>query len=51
MIKGIGEKSQDLLLKEFKTIDNIKKSDIKLLEKILKPSKAKLVYEYFLNSK
>ncbi len=46
-IMGIGEKSKDLLYKEFKSVKTIKNSDLQSISKILGPSKAKIIYEYF----
>ena len=50
-IKGIGLKSRELLLEEFKTIENIKNTKLADLEKIIKPARAKLVYDYYINTK
>lgn len=50
-IEGIGEKTIDLLLKEFKTVSKIKSlPEIELSEKIGK-SKGKIVFQYFQKQK
>ncbi|TAL42083.1 MAG: excinuclease ABC subunit C [Chitinophagaceae bacterium] len=46
-IKGIGKETADLLLKEFKSVKNIRKQSIEILEKIAGRSKAKIVNDYF----
>lgn len=46
-IKGIGPKSRELLFKEFKTIEQIKAAELSLLIKVMGPSKAKVVYNYY----
>lgn len=46
-IKGIGEKTRETLLKRLKTIKNIREANLEILEQILGPSKANLVYTHF----
>ncbi len=46
-IKGIGEKTRETLLKRLKTIKNIREANLEILEEILGPSKANLVYTHF----
>jgi excinuclease ABC subunit C len=46
-IRGIGEKTIQLLLKEFRAVERIKNTDYKELKKIIGESKANLVYQYF----
>lgn len=46
-IKGIGEKSKELLLKNFKTVKRIKSADIQELTGVIGPQKATLIYNYF----
>ncbi|MFV0424542.1 MAG: excinuclease ABC subunit UvrC [Bacilli bacterium] len=50
-IKGIGAKRKRDLIKEFKSIDNIKKTSIEELEKIVPSNIAQTVFEYFKNEK
>ncbi len=50
-IGGIGAKSQEQLIKELKSLENIKNSKLEVLEKVLTPSRAKLVYDYFNSAK
>lgn len=44
-IKGIGEKTKTLLLREFKSVKRIKEADMERLIEIVGPSKAKLIKE------
>ncbi len=44
-IKGIGEKTKTLLLKEFKSVKRIREADIKELEAHVGPAKAKIIKE------
>lgn len=44
-IKGIGEKTKTLLLREFKSVKRIKEADMERLTEIVGPSKAKLIKE------
>lgn len=46
-IKGIGPKTKDMLLKELKSVKNIKEADRQTLTSIIGASKASLVYNYF----
>ncbi|MBQ5779611.1 MAG: excinuclease ABC subunit C [Paludibacteraceae bacterium] len=46
-IKGIGEKTKNLLLNEFKSIKRIKNTDKKNLEKIIGNNRASVIYDYF----
>lgn len=46
-IKGIGEKTRDLLLSEFGSVIAIKKADLDKLSSKIGKVKARLVYEYF----
>ena len=49
-IKGIGPKTQDLLLKELKTVKRIKEASIEEIAAIIGPSKAKIIAEHFENT-
>jgi len=49
-IKGIGEKTKDTLLKEFKSIKRIKEASLDQLEAIIGKAKATIIYEYFRNN-
>ena len=46
-IKGIGTKTKETLLKEFKTVQKIKTTDIQELTNIIGKSKATLIFNYF----
>ena len=46
-IRGIGKKTAELLLTEFKSVENIKKAKINEIEKIIGKTKGKLIKEYF----
>lgn len=46
-IQGIGTKTKETLLKEFKTIQKIKTTDIQDLTNIIGKSKATLIFNYF----
>lgn len=46
-IKGIGPKTKDLLIKNFKTVKRIESADLQELEKIIGIKKAFLVYNHF----
>lgn len=46
-IEGIGEKTMQKLLKEFKSVKIIKEQTLLTLEKIVGKSKAKIVFEHF----
>jgi excinuclease ABC subunit C len=46
-IKGIGEKTKELLLKELKSTKKIKESDLQQLTNIIGTSKAKIVWNHF----
>lgn len=49
-IKGIGEKSKELLLKNFKTVKRVKSADIQELTGVIGPQKATLIHNYFHHS-
>lgn len=46
-IKGIGQSTADILLKEFKSVRKISEQDFTQLEKLIGASKAKIIVEYF----
>lgn len=46
-IKGIGEKTKSLLLKEFKSVKRIKEADMEKLVEVIGPAKAKVLMEYW----
>lgn len=46
-IKGIGEETKKVLLKELKSIKRIKETDIDTIEKIIGKHKASIIKEYF----
>ena len=46
-IEGIGPKTQEILMKTFKTVSAIKKLELKQLEEVIGFSKAKIVWNYF----
>ena len=46
-IVGIGPKTQEILMKTFKTVSAIKKLELKQLEEAVGFSKAKIVWNYF----
>ena len=48
-IKGIGKKTLKKLLQKFKSVDRIKKTDGKEVEKIIGKAKTKILLEYFKN--
>lgn len=48
-IKGIGTKTQEALLKAFKSVNNIKVAPYDKLATIIGPSKAKIISEHFAN--
>ena len=50
-IKGIGPKTKETLLKQFKSVKNIKEISSEELSKAVGESKAKLIREYFENKK
>lgn len=47
LIKGIGPKSKEALLKHFGSVDEIRKSDINDIRKVIGESKAALLKQYF----
>ena len=47
LIKGVGEKTTQKLLKDFKSVKNIKEQDLNALVKSIGNSKAGIVYSYF----
>lgn len=49
-IEGIGEKIAEKLLRDFNSIDEIKRAPLKELEKSVGKSKANIVYSYYLNN-
>ena len=48
-IKGIGEKTRDLLMKKVGSIEKIRKSSHNELEKLIGPKKASILIEFFKN--
>ncbi len=46
-IKGIGPKTKEILLKEFKTINGIKEASKEKLTEVLGAAKAQIIYGYF----
>ncbi|MBQ1731487.1 MAG: excinuclease ABC subunit C [Bacteroidales bacterium] len=46
-IKGIGPKTKEILLKEFKTINGIKEANKEKLTEVLGAAKAQIIYGYF----
>ncbi len=46
-IKGIGPKTKEILLKEFKTINGIKEASLEKLTESLGAAKAQIIYGYF----
>ena len=48
-IDGIGYSTSQKLLQKFRSVKNIKKVSIEELQKVIGKSKAKIVYEYFIN--
>lgn len=48
-IKGVGDKTKEALLTEFKSISNIKESGLDALEVVIGKAKAKIVFDYFKN--
>lgn len=46
-IKGIGPKTKEILLKEFKTINGIKEANLEKLTESLGAAKAQIIYGYF----
>jgi excinuclease ABC subunit C len=46
-IEGIGPKTQEDLMKAFKTVSSIKEKNLSELENIIGKAKAKIVWEYF----
>ncbi|MEI6597368.1 MAG: helix-hairpin-helix domain-containing protein [bacterium] len=49
-IDGIGDKTIELLLKEFKSIENIKKASTEAIENIVGKAKTAVILEYFSQS-
>ncbi|MBS1620080.1 MAG: excinuclease ABC subunit C [Bacteroidetes bacterium] len=49
-IPGVGKNTADLLLKEFRSVKNIKVKSLEELGKTVGKSKGKIVYEYFKNN-
>ena len=50
-INGVGEKTTQKLLQDFKSVKSIKEQKIEELEKSIGKAKAKIVYQYFHSSK
>ena len=50
-IKGIGPKTKETLLKQFKSVKNIKETRFEDLSKVIGEKKAQLIIEYFENKK
>ena len=50
-IKGIGPKTKETLLKQFKSVKNIKETSFEELSKVIGEKKAHLIIEYFENKK
>src|SRR6185436_18032581 len=46
-IKGIGEETQKMLLKELKSVKKIKESSLEVLTEIVRRAKASLIWKYF----
>jgi excinuclease ABC subunit C len=46
-INGIGVKSKEILFKELGSVDKIKNTGLKDLEKLLGRHKARIIFEYF----
>ena len=46
-IKGVGPKTKDLLIKQYKSVKKIKELDISELSNIIGQAKAEIVYNYF----
>lgn len=48
-IKGIGEKTKNVLIKEFKSIKRIRNANLEELKKIVGTTRASIIYNYFNN--
>ena len=46
-IKGIGEKTKNTLLKEFKSVKRIKEASAEDIVKVIGEAKAKIIKDYF----
>ena len=46
-IKGIGPKTKETLIKEFKTVKKIKEQELNALSDVIGASKAEIIYNYF----
>lgn len=46
-IQGIGSKTIEMLLTQFKSVNEVSKQDLESLSQVIGKSKAKIVYEYF----
>ena len=46
-IKGIGEKTKNALLKEFKSVKRIKEASAEDIVKVIGEAKAKIIKDYF----
>ena len=50
-IKGIGPKTKETLLKQFKSVKNIKETSFEELSNVIGEKKAQLIIDYFENKK
>jgi len=50
-IPGIGKSTAEILLKEFRSVTNIREKDLSELEKVVGRAKAKLVIDYWKDKK
>ncbi|MDE6002388.1 MAG: excinuclease ABC subunit C, partial [Prevotella sp.] len=46
-IKGIGPKTRDELLKSLKSVKKIRETELSVLEALVGPAKAKIIFEHF----
>jgi excinuclease ABC subunit C len=46
-IKGIGPKTKDTLIKQFKSVKKIKEQNLKALTEVIGSAKASILYNYF----
>jgi excinuclease ABC subunit C len=46
-IKGIGPKTKDLLIKQYKSVKKIKEQDLSELSNLIGQAKAEIIYNYF----
>ena len=47
LIKGIGPKTKDLLIKQYKSVKKIKEQDLSELSNLIGQAKAEIIYNYF----